>query len=387
MPNGRRSVRLEIRNESVRQQFVSFLSSMEGFFIQKLEETAPADLLIMEMGDDPARDFQQLNNIRNSGTAREIFLTARSPSSDVLIEAMRSGVKEFITQPIQEEDLRKALRGFSGRAEVQGTSRPLRRGKIIDIIGCKGGVGTTTVAVNLADSIVRLEGNPSAAIIDMNRLFGDIPLFLSMEHAFSWNDISKNIARLDETYLMSVLYKHKSGIYILPSPDKVGDDGAISSQVVKAILTCMRTMFDYIIIDSGQSVDDISRMILQLSDKVLLVTVLSFPSLVNVKKLQKNFRDYGYPAEANTEVVVNRYYKGSLITLKDAEQSINKKFFWMIPNDYQTTMSAINRGEPLSIIDGDSDVCRVIGDMAMALTGKEKKERKEKRGFMGLRFP
>jgi pilus assembly protein CpaE len=387
MPNGRKSVRLEIKNESTRQQLASFLSSLEGFFVQKPEETTPADLLIMEMGDDPAPDFQRLNSIKSSGAAREIFLTARNPSSEVLIEAMRSGVKEFLTQPIQEEDLRKALRGFTGRTEVQGTSRPLRRGKIIDIIGWKGGVGTTTVAVNLADSIVRLEGNPSAAIIDMNRLFGDIPLFLSMDHAFNWNDISKNIARLDETYLMSILYKHRSGVYVLPSPDMVGDDATVASQVIKSILACMRNMFDYIIIDSGQSVDDISRMILQHSDKVLLVTVLSFPSLVNVKKLQKNFRDYGYPAESNTEVVVNRYYKGSLITLKDAEQSINKKFFWMIPNDYQTTMSAINRGEPLSVIDSDSDVCRVIGDMAMALTGKEKKERKEKRGFMGLRFP
>ena len=185
----------------------------------------------------------------------------------------------------------------------------------------------------------------------MNRLFGEIPLFLSLEHVFNWVDVSKNIARLDATYLTGILYRHRSGLRVLPSPDRVDDKYTVTPQVVEALLTLMRTMFDYVIIDSGQAVDDISKMILRSADKVLLVSGLSMPCLINVKKLMKTFRDLGYPPEPWVEVVVNRFDKKSVITLREAEQSIGKKVFWVVPNDFHATMSAINQGKPLSLVE------------------------------------
>ncbi len=388
----KKTVRLEIQNDRVREHFAVVIASMEGFLIQSMHDTMPADLLILEIGDDTAQDFDTLARARATGRAKDFFLTSKNVSPDVLIQALRTGVKEFIPQPLNEVELRKALLKYrdgseSAPAQPKG---PQRKGQIINVLGVKGGVGTTTIAVNLADSLVRLDGQPAVALIDMNRLFGEIPLFLSLEHVFNWVDISKNIARLDATYLTGILYRHRSGLRVLPSPDRVDDKATVTPQVVEAMLRLMRTMFDYVIIDGGQAMDDISKTILRGADKVLLVAGLSLPCLINVKKLMKIFRELGYPPEPSVEVVINRFDKRSVITLREAEQSTGKKVFWAVPNDFNATMSAINQGKPLSMVEPGAEVTEAIAEMAAALAGRQtgggREKEKERRAFLGLKL-
>ena len=388
----KKTVRLEIKNERLRDQLSVIIASIDGFLIQSAHDTMPSDLLVFEIGDDTIRDFDTLNRAKATNKAREFFITCKSTNPDVLIQAMRIGVKEFIPQPVNEGELRKALLRLRDGSEHSQTAPkgPVRKGQIINVLGVKGGVGTTTIAVNLADSLVRLDGTLSVAIIDMNRLFGEIPLFLSLEHVFNWVDVSKNIARLDATYLTGILYRHRSGLRVLPSPDRVDDSYTVTPQVVEALLRLMRTMFDFVIIDSGQAVDDISKMILRSADKVLLVSGLSMPCLINVKKLMKTFRDLGYPPELWVEVVVNRFDKKSVITLREAEQSIGKKVFWVVPNDFHATMSAINQGKPLSLVEPDAEVTEAIAEMAAALAGRRtgtgNGREKDRRAFLGLKL-
>jgi pilus assembly protein CpaE len=388
----KKTVKLEIRNDKVREQLAVLIASMEGFLVQRVDDSMPSDLLIMEISDDTAQDFDYLNRAKTTGKARDFFITSKSTSPDVLIQALRMGVKEFIPQPINEAELRKALlRIREGSEPAAAVSKgPQRKGQIIDLLGVKGGVGTTTIAVNLADSLVRLDGKLSVAIIDMNRLFGEIPLFLSLEHVFNWVDVSKNITRLDATYLTGILYRHRSGLRVLPSPDRVDDNYTVTPQVIESLLRLMRSMFDYVIIDSGQAVDDISKTILRSADKVLLVAGLSLPCLINVKKLMKTFRDLGYPPEPWVDVVFNRFDRKSIISLREAEQSIGKKPFWVVPNDFNATMNAINQGKPLSMVEPGAEVTQAIEEMAAALagrfTGSGRDKERDKRAFLGLKL-
>ena len=392
MQSRSKTVRLEIKNDKVRSQIAAVISSMEGFLAQRGDDPLPPDILVLEMGDDPAKDFEYLVRAKAAGGAQEFFLTARSANPDVLIQALRLGVKEFFPQPLNEADVRAAFSRSveSGARPAQAASGPQRKGQIVNVFGGKGGVGTTTIAVNLADCMARLDSPPAVALIDMNRLFGEIPLFLSLEHVFNWVDISKNIARLDATYLTGILYRHRSGLRVLPSPDRVDDRVTVTPQVIEAMLRLMRTMFDYVIIDGGQSVDDISKTILRSADKVLLVAGLSLPCLINVKKLLKIFRDLGYPPEPWVEVVINRFDKKSVITLREAEQSTGKKVFWAVPNDFNATMSAINQGKPLSMVEPGAEVTEAIAEMAAALAGRQtgggREKEKERRAFLGLKL-
>jgi len=96
------------------------------------------------------------------------------------------------------------------------------KGKIFTVFGAKGGAGTSTIAVNLATGMAQLKGNPSVALVDMNLLSGDVPLFLNMKSVFNWVEVARNISRMDATYLMTVLQKHASEVHVLPAPMKMG---------------------------------------------------------------------------------------------------------------------------------------------------------------------
>ena len=375
-------VRFEIREPRVKEELEGIVSSTEGFQLDNGSSTVSCDLLILEIGEDLKKEFQLAHNIQDSGMAREIFFTSSRLDPDLLLQALRAGAKEFFPQPIKKEEVKAALLQLKerrGKGKFDGEKR--KHGKIIDVIGSKGGVGNTTLAVNLAASLIETPGSPLVALIDMNLLFGEIPIFLNIESVFNWGEIARNISRLDATYLMSILSKHPSGIYVLPSPTGLDGVNVANPDVIEKLLGLMRNVFDYIVIDGGQALDDISMKILEMSDMVLLVAILSLPCLTNVKRLLWIFQKLGYPQQEDIRIVINRHSrKLTVITPKEAEESINQKIFWFIPNDYPTTMSAINQGKTLSAVAPNAEVSRNLRELASTFVEKEEKE-KGKGGF------
>jgi pilus assembly protein CpaE len=214
----------------------------------------------------------------------------------------------------------------------------------------------------------------------MNTLFGEIPLFLEISPKFHWGEITKNIERLDETFLMNVLAKHSSGVHVLPSPGHLNGHHAPSPDIMERLLSVMKRMFDYVLIDCGQSTDETALKILQISDEVLLVSILSLPCLANANKLLRAFVDFGYMPKERIKVVLNRYMKKNEISLQDAKKGIGHDLFWTIPNDYGTTMAAINNGKPLSEIAPRSTIVKSFKDMIETMFPMEKDESKKKWG-------
>jgi pilus assembly protein CpaE len=182
----------------------------------------------------------------------------------------------------------------------------------------------------------------------------------------------QNISRVDPIYLMSIMTKHPSGLYVLPSPTGLDGINLASPEIMEKILGLMRDVFDFIVIDSGQTLDDISLKILEMSDTVFIAAILSLPCLSNVKKLLWIFKRIGYPSEEKVKIIVNRFHKKSLISLKEAEKALNQEISHLIANDYQTTMSAINQGKPLSMVAPKEDVSRNMGELAQSLIEVEK---------------
>ncbi|NJD57222.1 MAG: cobyrinic acid a,c-diamide synthase [Nitrospirae bacterium] len=378
------SVGLEIRNEKVRDEIGEIVSSVQGFYVQNSPDADDCDILVMEIGDDFKNDCQIVNSLLSTGSVKDIFLVSSHVEPEMLLHAMRSGAREFFPTPVKKEEIITALMKFRGRnKDVTVTEKNKKKGKIINIIGSKGGIGTTTIAVNFAASLLGLhDSRKSVALIDMNLLFGEIPLFLDIESAFNWGEIAKNIARLDSTYLMSILSKHSSGLYILPSPTRLDGVNLATPGIIEKILRLMKKDFDYVVIDSGQSLDEISLKVLELSDTVLINSILSLPCLINVKRLIDTFKKLGYPPDDNVNVIVNRYHKNSVISLKDAEKGIGKRVFWQIPNDFQDTISAINQGKTLLDIAPKADITQNIRELASKFT-RQASLQKEKKGILG----
>jgi len=122
--------------------------------------------------------------------------------------------------------------------------------------------------VNLAASLSESNGS-SVALIDMSLPFGQIPIFLNTESSFNWGEVLSNISRVDETFLMGVLSKHRSGVYVMPSPTSLEDVSLETPEMIEKLLSLMRDRFDFILVDGGQRLDDVSLRILQMSDTVL----------------------------------------------------------------------------------------------------------------------
>jgi len=367
------NVKFFIENLQILEELNNVVSSLQGFYVQKSSDRTPCDILIIETGGNPPQDLQIIASAEKSTGAKEIFLTSPHFESDFMIRAIRLGVKEFFIQPINKEDVEKALLKFRKSQEIiVPNSKNIKRGKIINVIGSKGGIGTTTVAVNLAVSLIESKESLSVALMDMNLLFGEIPIFLNLKAPFNWGEMVRNISRADATYLMSVLAKHSSGIHVLPSPSGIDSNDLATPEIIQNILELMAQVFDFIIIDGGQSLDDVSLKILELSDYVFVVAILTLPCLTNLRKLLWTFNRLGFPKSENVRVLINRYHKNSLISLKEAEKTLGQKIYSLVYNDYQTTMSAINQGKTLSAINSRAEITKNFKELASKLLELEK---------------
>ena len=384
MAKGMTSIRLDIKDQKTRKDFEEIISTITDFQLHKYsDDPKTCDLWVLEIGEDVKKEFELIRTIKSFGAEKEVFLTSSRLDSDLLIQALRAGAKEFFSQPIKKDEVKDALSKYLERREYKKpVTEKKKRGKIIDVIGSKGGVGTTTVAVNVATSLAQSEGSPLVALVDMNLLFGEIPVFLDLESGFNWAEVARNISRLDSTYLMSILTKHTSGVYVLPSPTGLDGVNVATPEIIEKLFEEMRQIFDFVVIDGGQSIDEISFKIFEIADKVLLISILSLPCLTNVKRLLWIFKRLGNPSEENIHIIISRYIKKSDISIQEAERSITKEIFWIVPNDYLTTMSAINLGKTLSTVSNGSEISKNF--VALAAKFKEPMEKGKEKAKAGI---
>jgi pilus assembly protein CpaE len=369
-------IKIETKKADLRKKLEGIIHSIEGMKVQMPDDTHDDSLLIFEMGDDIDNEFQHILSLLNSDEVAEVFLISKISDPAVLMQAIKIGAKEFFLLPLKEEEVQQALEKFKEKWEKINRKKSPQLGKIITIFGCKGGVGATTVAVNLGVNLAQKESVKSVALIDMNMMFGEIPLFLELDPGYHWGEIVKNISRLDSTFLMNILAKHSSGVHVLPSPATLSDSRSAIPDMMSHLIGFMQKLFDFVIIDAGQFVDEISLKIMELSDNILLISLLSLPCISNANKILQSISELKTFPEERVKIVINRYLSKSDIPLDDAEESLHKKTFWTIPNDYSTTVSAINNGTPLYMAAPRAQITRSMNDLADTFVEKEDHQKK-----------
>ena len=190
------------------------------FFADVVAQTNP-DIGMVAMDADPTKALDLVSRLNETSPNCAVLVVSSSNDGQLILQAMRAGAKEFLTQPVRIEDLLGALGRISERRFAPGETRP-RGSQVIAVAGAIGGVGTTSLAVNFGCILAKEESN-SVALVDLDLCLGDADVFLDTIPDYTLVDVAQNVTRLDFTLLKRSLTKHSSGLYLLPRPVQLED--------------------------------------------------------------------------------------------------------------------------------------------------------------------
>ncbi len=384
------TVSLECKSDNIRGSFTEILTARRGIILTQTKGHSSADMVVLELDEgSPQRTFTAIRSTLSAGGQTEIFLTASRTDPQVILEAFRIGVKEFIPQPLNRQEVEAALARFEERAKAKNLTNEKKAGAVVSVIGAKGGIGTSTVATNLAMSLRQIAPRASVALVDLNRHDSDLSLFLDLPAPRGLRDLSEDISRLDETILRSVLAKHESGIDLLQS----GYDGMDGVEPVPGCvlrtLDLMRSSYDYVFVDCGHILENATKEALDYSSSVMVVMTLSLPAIRRTKRLLELLHAAHYGSD-KISLVVNRYSQQDEEILRHAEESLRQKLAGLIPNDYATVNSAISNGKPLKAVAPKAAVTQWYLQHAAALAKRQNEgsqiEPEEKKGSFLARY-
>jgi pilus assembly protein CpaE len=314
------------------------------FFADVVAQTSP-DIGLVAIDADPQKALDLVARLGATSPNCAVLVLSSSNDGARILQALRSGAKEFLTLPLRIEDLLGALGRISERRGGQGDTRP-RGCQVIAVAGATGGVGTTSLAVNLG-CILAQNAQNSVALVDLDLCLGDADVFLDTIPDYTLVDVAQNVTRLDFALLKRSLTKHSSGMYLLPRPVQLEDIGLITRDDLQRVIGLLKATFTHLVLDLSKAYTATDLVALEMANHVLLLTQLDLPCLRNVVRLMMSFGAMEGLAE-KVKILVNRVgLENGQITLKKAEETIGKEIFWQFPNDYRTMIDARNNGVPL----------------------------------------
>jgi len=337
------------------------------FFGDVVAQTNP-DIGFVALDSNPDKALELVNSLAKSAPACALLVTSTSADGNLILRTMRAGAKEFLTHPLKAEDLAAALERVS-RQRSGGTSSSTRGCTLIAVTGATGGVGSTSLAVNLGCSLASDPTN-SVVLLDLDLCLGDADVFLDTIPEYTLSDVAQNIGRLDLTLLKRSLTKHDTGLYLLPRPVQLEDARNITTDEITRVLGLLKASFTHIIVDTSKGFNALDMQVLTEADEVLLITQLDLPCLRNVVRLMMSFKDSG-KFDEKVKIIVNRSgYETGQISLRKAQETIGREIFWQIPNDYRIMVEVRNNGVPLIQQAPKAAITQSINQLAAALSGK-----------------
>ena len=291
--------------------------------------------------------------LRHPGTAVVLLASALDPM--LMLEAMRAGINECIAEPITVATLGDAL------ARVLAV-RGGQAGEMFAFIGAKGGVGTTTLAVNVATALAR---SGSTLVIDLQPSLGDAALLLAAEPRFSVSDAVDNTHRLDQSFFEGLAVHTDAGPWLLGSPEQPSPH-AIEPNRLRLLLEFAARHYRYTVLDVPRT----SRPVLESLSAATSIVVVTNQELASVRAASRLSdmlrRRYG---REKTSVVLTRYDAGAEIGKDDIEMAVHGDIRFTFPSDYRVAVEAFNLGRPL-VLTRTARLADAYAEFAQVLTGR-----------------
>jgi len=357
---------------SARMPPVQLAASREGLrdAIERLLPEAPA-LVILDASDVAADEGELVERLSKLYPAASYMLLTREPQQDLLIRAMRAGMREVLQLPLVHRAFHEAM----DRIEVAAGLSQMRDGRVLAFISCKGGSGATFLSTNFGYALAAL-AEKKVLLIDLHGAFGDATLYVSdQKPSMTLSDICAQIARMDGAFLDSCLVHVASNFGVLAAADDPSQSVEMKPEHVDTILRVARQHYDYIVLDVGRQIDAISLRALDQANVIYPVLQLALPDIRDGRRLLDIFRSLGYPPE-RTRLIVNRYEKGGKLRLADLEHALGSEVVHTVPNDYLSATDSVNQGIPALQLSRSSAVARSLADLVELVTARRAPESK-----------
>ncbi len=342
------------------------------FFCDVIGQSKP-DVVVISLDSDQAKALQLIVALTAEVPDLPILAISARGDGQAILQALRSGAREFLTAPVVLEELMTALHrlqrsgGANARPGMDMSSK--QDSMVIAVLGSRGGVGCTSVAVNLGATLAQERGS-EVALIDLDLALGDADVALDLTADYTMADVALNVDRLDMQFLKRSLSKHSSGLSLLPHPVQIEDASLIREDHLQRVIGLLRASYSHLVLDLSKGFTPNDFTALKMADVILLVAQLDLSSLRNVvRSLLTLGNDEAMGGKVR--IVLNRVGGDSDITLEKAEETIGKRIFWQVPTDERAMHDSRNRGVPLLQYAPKSKIQQSFAGLAAAVNGKE----------------
>ena len=364
-------------NDSGREALKSALLNMDNVWLEaecsryeffpEIVDQSDADVAVVALDEDPDKSLPLVENISRASAA-SVLVLSESTDGTMILRSMRAGAKEFLTLPLNTDELAGALDRIADQRASSATSSDGPDHFVLAVAGASGGVGTTSLAVNVGCALAADDAN-SVALVDLDLSLGDADVFLDTIPDYTLVDVAQNISRLDYALLKKSMTKHSSGLYLLPRPVQLQEAPLISAEDLQRVTALLKATFSHVIFDLSKAYGPLDVVALEEASDILLVTQLDVPCLRNVVRLMMSFEEVEGLKE-KTKIICNRVgLDAGQIGLKKAQETIGREFFWQIPNDYRVMVEVRNNGIPLLEEAPKASITQSICGLAAAVCG------------------
>ena len=324
-------------------------------------EAEHPDLLIVDSICVENGNLSILESISLRSDHLAIMLLSQNASTEFLMSAMRSGVKDVLSLPLQSSELQAAMHRVE--LKLKQDAPKSKKGKVIAFVGSKGGSGATFLACNLA-YILAETSNVKVALLDLNLQFGDAVLFVS-DHVppNTLADVSRSIRRLDASLLKSSMVQVLPNFNVLAAPEDAESAQDVKPEHIDALVKLTTAEYDFVVIDIGRTLNATGVRALDHADYIFVVLQETLPFIRDSKRLLHALHSLGY-AKEKIHVLLNRHEKGGDISLVDVESTLGVKVYKTVPNSYLAVSSSVNQGVPIIKISKNDVVTKALQEVA-----------------------
>jgi pilus assembly protein CpaE len=330
----------------------------------------PQSAVLLDISGDAEQGLRTLEQITQAAPGLYVLLSDNACSEGFLLRAMRMGAADFLQQPLKRAEFSEAmarLEQYLHRIHRQGR----QVGRMYTFAGVKGGMGTTTAAVNFAAICARQ--NMSTVLVDLDMDSGDAACYLGLRHQYSLADVVDNLEQLDQAMLEGIMTRDPLEFHVLCAPAEVERSRVISEHHLLEIGTFLIQHYDVIVVDGSRALDPLLLGCMELSESIFVLLTQEFPAVRNAQHYLAALARVGYGLDA-VKLVVNRYDKrGSLnVSMEQLQQTLGAAPFWGFPNRYEEAMKSVHEARPV-VTRGDTDLGRSYRDFAkkLGLTPKQ----------------